>query len=148
VIKTLSLPELHSLAALAELVEAQPDLFVRWSKGPDDDAEERSRDHASGLELPGLAVNPLHPPRWWTLPIEDWLARQIRAYAHLAEDETQPHQRAWVLRGRIADRGPDNEPLVTDVVPVALLGEAVLREAADREPRSPREQDQDTSWRS
>jgi hypothetical protein len=143
-----ALPELGSLEELAALVEREPNLFVRWSTGPEEDAGERSRDHASGLELPGLAVNPLTPPRWWTLPVEDWLARQIRAYAHLGEDASQPHQCAWVLRGRITDRGPDNEPLVTEVTPVALLDQAVLHEAAEREPQSPREADQNTSWRS
>lgn len=148
--ETPELPEVRSLAALADLVErpGQPELFVRWSKGPENDAEERSRDHASGLTLPGLAVNPLTPPRWWDLPVEDWLARQIRAYAHLGEDESRPQQCAWVLTGQVTDRGPDNEPLVTDVTPVARLTGAVLREAAEREPRSPREEDQDTSWRS
>jgi hypothetical protein len=142
------LPELHDLGELADLVARHPDLFVRWSQGPEHDAGERSHDHASGLDLPGLAVNPLNPPGWWTLPVEDWLARQVRAYAHLAEDASQPHQCAWVLTGRVVDRGPDNEPLVADVVPLARLDEAMLQEAAEREPRSPRQQDQDTSWRS
>jgi hypothetical protein len=142
------LPVLRELAELAALLDRHPELFVRWSKGPEHDAGERSRDHASGLDLPGLAVNPLRPPGWWTLPVEDWLARQVRAYAHLGEDDSWPHERAWVLTGRIVDRGPDNEPVVTDVTPLAVLDGALLHEAAEREPRSPRRQDQDTSWRS
>jgi len=38
------------------------------------------------------------------------VARQVRAYAHLSDD--QPDHMAWVLTGRIAERGPDNEPLL------------------------------------
>jgi hypothetical protein len=136
------LPELDSLATLATVVTRRPGMFVRWSKGPSSDSTEQSRDHATGLDLPGLAVNPLDPPGWWRLPLEIWLARQIRAYAHLSED--QPDHLAWVLRGTIADRGPDNEPLVVDVEPIARLAPAVLREAEEREPRSDRDQDDDS----
>lgn len=140
------LPEVTSLAELARLAGERPGLFVRWSRGPEADADERSCDHASGLELPGLAVNPLTPPRWWTRPVEDWLARQVRAYAHLGEEEPEHH--AWVLTGQVVDRGPDNEPLVNRTRPVARLAPALLSEAARREPQSPRDQDQDTHWRS
>ena len=101
------------MADLAELVASHPGLYVRWSTGPDRDGDERSTDHATGLKLPGLAVNPLTPPTWWTLPLDVWVARQVRAYAHLSDD--QPDHFAWVLAGRIAERGPDNEPLVVDV---------------------------------
>lgn len=139
------MPEVASLAALSELVAERPRLFIRWSKGPDHDADERSTDYATGLTLPGLAVSPLAPPSWWTLPVDKWLARQVRAYAHLSDD--QPDNLAWVLAGRIAGRGPDNEPLVVDVEPVARLRMSVLHEAAAREPRSPRDGD-DGSWRS
>ena len=100
---------------------------MRWSKGPEHDADETSRDHASGLDLPGLAANPLGPPGWWTLPLGGWVARQITTYAHLGEDA--PDHVAWVLTGRVVDRGPDNEPLVADVLPVAPLSRAVLYEA-------------------
>lgn len=139
------LPEVASLTALSKLVVERPGLFVRWSKGPDHDGGERSTDYATGLTLPGLAVSPLTPPPWWTLPVDEWVARQVRAYAHLADD--QPDNLAWVLAGRIAGRGPDNEPLVVDVEPVARLRMSVLHEAAAREPRSPREGD-DSSCRS
>jgi hypothetical protein len=137
---------LRRLEELVELVEHGDELFVRWSEGPDADASERSCDAASGLGLPGLAVNPLRPPGWWTLPTRGWLARQVRAYAHLGEDG--PAEFAWVLTGRVVDRGPDNEPLVVDVGPVARLAPSLLQEAEDDEPRSPRPQDDDTSWRS
>jgi len=54
--------EITSLDELTDLVCSRPRLFVRWSKGPDSDGSETSRDRASGLELPGLAVNPREPP--------------------------------------------------------------------------------------
>jgi hypothetical protein len=131
---------LEDLADLVErLTDRHTDVFVRWSTGPNDDAEERSVDHASGLELPGLSVNTLTPPGWWTLPAEEWVARQVRAYAHLGDAE--PDNYAWVLCGRVTDRGPDNEPLVVDVTPIARLAPALLGAAADREPQSPRPQD-------
>jgi hypothetical protein len=63
----------------------------------------------------------------------------VRVYAHLSDD--QPDHIAWVLTGRIAERGPDNEPLLVDVQPIARLQASVLREAADNEPRSPRDDD-------
>jgi hypothetical protein len=44
------------------------------------------------------------------IAVEVWVARQVRAYAHLSDD--QPDHMAWVLTGRIAERGPDNEPLL------------------------------------
>lgn len=133
----------ETLQDLAELVDEltgrRTDVFVRWSTGPDDDAEERSVDHASGLELPGLSVTTLTPPGWWSRPTEDWVARQVRAYAHLGDAE--PDSYAWVLCGRTVDRGPDNEPLVVDVTALARLAPAVLKAAADQEPESPRPED-------
>ena len=138
------LDEIDSLVKLAALVSGRPGLHVRWSRGPEDDAAERSRDHASGLELPGLAANPLDPPSWWTLPADAWVARQVTAYDHLGQD--QPDHFAWVLAGRVADRGPDNEPLVVDITPVARLAPSVLDEAAERAPRSDRPSDGD-AWK-
>jgi hypothetical protein len=140
------LPEVTDLRGLARLVARYPALYVRWSRGPGSDAGEGSRDHASGLDMPGLAVNPLTPPTWWTRPVEEWAARQITAYDHLGKD--QPDHIAWVLTGRVVERGPDNEPLVVDVRPVARLTPDLLAEAAAGEPRSDRQEDDDTSWRS
>jgi hypothetical protein len=131
------------LQDLADLVRARRGLFVRWSKGPDADRNEVSCDHASGLELPGLAVNPLDPPGWWTRPIDEWVARQVTAYDHLGAD--QPDHCAWVLTGREVDRGPDNEPLVIAVEPIARLAPEVLQQATRRAPASSRSVDS-TSW--
>lgn len=144
--QTATFPELRSLDELADLVRARTGLFVRWSKGPDSDRGETSRDHASGLDMPGLAVSPLDPPSWWTRPVDEWVARQITAYDHLGAD--QPDHLAWVLTGRIVERGPDNEPLVADVEPVARIAPRLLRQATERAPASPRDEDDETSWRS
>ena len=136
------LAEVNTLREVAALVAQRPGMYVRWSKGPEDDADERSRDHASGLDLPGLAANPLDPPRWWTLPVEAWVARQVTTYDHLGADQDLV---AWVLTGRTVDRGPDNEPLLVDVRPVARLAGRVLEEAAEARPRSARPQDDDAA---
>jgi len=121
------LPELAGLGELAALVASRAGLHVRYSAGPEADAGEASVDGESGLELPGLSVNPLDPEPWWTRPLEDWLARQLCQYRHLAERD--PDRVAWVLRGRVAERGPDCEPLLADPEPVARLGDALLDEA-------------------
>jgi hypothetical protein len=118
------------LAQLAAVVRACPGLHVRYSAGPDDDMSRHSIDTESGLELPGLSVNPLDPEAWWTRPLEDWLARQLSQYRHLAEKE--PERIAWILRGEECGRGPDCEPLLRDVDPVAVLDEELLEEARER----------------
>ncbi len=121
------LPEVSDLTELATLVRADTGLYVRYSEGPEQDAHGRSVDSESGLTLPGLSVNPLAPTSWWTRPLSDWLARQLCQYRQLAEKE--PERYAWILRGRVVARGPDNEPLLVDVEPVARLSEGLLREA-------------------
>lgn len=118
------------LAQLAALVRACPGLHLRYSNGPDDDARRTSVDTESGLELPGLSVNPLDAERWWTRSLEDWLARQLSQYRHLAEKD--PDRIAWILRGTVCGRGPDCEPLLDNVEPVAVLSESLLDEARDR----------------
>ncbi|WP_309065703.1 DUF6098 family protein [Microbacterium sp.] len=124
------LPLMKSLDQLAALVRAESGLHVRYSEGPEHDATESSIDTESGLELPGLSVNPLDPEPWWTRPLEDWLARQLCQYRHLAEKN--PDRYAWVLRGTLAGRGPDCEPLLSDVEAVADLSEVLLEEAQER----------------
>jgi uncharacterized protein DUF6098 len=121
------LAEVSTLTELADLVAARSPLYVRYSEGPDGDARGRSLDFESGLTLPGLSVNPLSPEGWWTRPLSDWLARQLCQYEYLAKKE--PERYAWALRGRVVARGPDNEPLLVDVEPVARLSDSLLREA-------------------
>ena len=120
-------PVVDSLHELCDLVD--DDAFVRFSKGPQDDRGANSRDYESGLELPGLSVNPLKPEQWWTRPLEEYLARQICNYAHIKE-ESDDERRAWILTGDVVSRGPDNEPLVgRNFTPVAMLSDAVIEEA-------------------
>jgi hypothetical protein len=126
---TTALPELHSLAELARHVT--PDAHLRFSLGPDDDRGRCSRDYESGLDLSGLSVNPLTPQPWWRRPVEDWLARQVCAYVHPME-EADDGRRPWVLRGEVVARGPDNEPLIADFEPVAVLSDALVAEAKER----------------
>jgi hypothetical protein len=118
---------LSSLTELEALVREQPGLHVRYSKGPEHDRAEASIDTESGLQLPGLSVNPLDPEPWWTRPLGDWLARQVCQYEDLAAKN--PDRYAWVLRGREVGRGPDCEPLLADVEPIALLQESLLEDA-------------------
>src|SRR5687767_1580414 len=121
------IPVVDSLEHLCDLVAE--DAFVRYSKGPDDDRRSDSRDYESGLDLPGLSVNPIQPEDWWTRPLEEYLARQICNYAHI-QDQADDQRRAWILTGDVVSRGPDNEPLVgRDFTPVAWLSDTVIDEA-------------------
>ena len=127
----MDIPTYDSLAELAELTKRSEALFVRYSRGPDRDGERTSSDYESGLELPGLSVTPLTPASWWKRPLEDWLSRQVRSYAHLKED-SDDDRCAWALEGTVVERGPDNEPLLDHWRPVAFLSESLLREAHQR----------------
>lgn len=120
-------PLIRSLAELEALLEEDADLYVRYSEGYDADRTGGSIDTESGLELPGLSVNPLQPEPWWTRPPADWLARQLCQYKQL--QDKNPDRFAWVLRGQCAGRGPDCEPLMVQVVPVARLAPPLLAEA-------------------
>jgi hypothetical protein len=120
------LPVLDTLDELCSQIS--PEAFVRFSRGPVDDAGSGSRDYESGLQLPGLSVNPLHPEPWWERPLQEWLARQICNYVHIQE-ESDDDRRAWVLTGEVVARGPDNEPLVTQYTPVAWLSDTLIKQA-------------------
>ncbi|MGX5695784.1 DUF6098 family protein, partial [Agromyces soli] len=124
------LPVIEQLDELVGLVRERRGLCVRYSEGPEADAGRGSIDTESGLELPGLSVNPLDAEEWWTRPLDDWLARQLCDYRHLSR--RNPDRYAWVLLGRFVGRGPDCEPLLADPVPVARLGERLLEEAEAR----------------
>jgi hypothetical protein len=129
------LPTVADLAELARLSAAgEGDLYVRWSRGPrvdlgTGDAPESSRDGLTGIALPGLSANSLRREPWWgdrSVPL--WLARRLYDYGHL-RDLRGPGVRPWLLRGRETARGPDNEPLVVDVEPLAWVADTVLTEA-------------------
>jgi hypothetical protein len=120
------LPTFSTLDELVRLAKRSRPLFVRYSKGPDEDRGRRSLDYESQLELPGLSVNPLLPEPWWTRPLEHWMARQLCAYAHLGDHQGKI---PWVLTGEVVARGPDNEPLLGRFDPIAYLSESVVAEA-------------------
>jgi hypothetical protein len=125
------LPTYTSLQQLVVLIERGEPVFVRWSRGPQVDLKDNraSKDKLTGTELPGLSANPLRKEEWWQdRPTLLWVARRLYDYSHLREgvaDEVQP----WVLTGEETSRGPDNEPLVRNVRPVAWIAESVIAEA-------------------
>jgi hypothetical protein len=120
---------LHSLNELAELVDDRDDLYVRWSRGPHADQAERSRDELTGVELPGLSASALSLEPWWDGRSRLlWVARRLYDYRHLQAQRRNVC--AWVLQGRECGRGPDNEPLVALLRPVAWVGGEVVNEAA------------------
>jgi hypothetical protein len=121
------LPTVGSLDDLAALVAEQPDVCVRYSKGPAADSARRSVDYESGLELPGLSAVPLRPEAWWTLDPRDWIARQLCHYVHLKDESDD--RRPWLIAGDVAGRGPDREPLLERWTAVAWLSEALIDEA-------------------
>jgi hypothetical protein len=111
-----ALAVVDDLDDLVHLVEVTPDLYVRWSRGPDFDLETTSVDHLTGVELPGLSANPLAVEPWWgDRPARIWVE--------------QPGVAPWLLVGEEVARGPDNEPVVRCHRPVARLGAGVIGEA-------------------
>jgi hypothetical protein len=135
------LPDVHDLSELAELIGREPRLYVRWSQGPQADlADPASRDELTGVPLPGLSASPLAVEEWWgDRPLRLWAARRIYDYSHLRADKG-PDVRPWLLVGREAGRGPDNEPLVCDARPVAWVDEKVIEQATDEITR------EDSAW--
>jgi hypothetical protein len=123
---------LPTITDLAELVGyLGDDVYVRWSKGPDADAASASRDSLTGVELPGLSASPLRIEPWWgERSRELWVARRLFDYRHL-RDLRGPDVRAWVLRGELVGRGPDNEPLVRCLEPLAWVADTALEECID-----------------
>jgi Family of unknown function (DUF6098) len=126
---TPAMPALATLGDLTELASERPRLFVRWSRGPEADAAGASSDDLTGTRLPGLSANPLAVEPWWgDRPLRLWIARRLYDYSHL-EHEKGPGVRPWVFEGEERGRGPDNEPLVRCLEPVAWIAEEVITEA-------------------
>lgn len=119
------LPTLNRLHELTLLVRRRAGVHLRYSPGPEADTAHASTDHESGLVMPGLSANPLGPPAWWTLPVEDWVARRVCQYMRELYEGARP----WVLTGREVDFGPDNEPLLVNVQPIAWLSDELVAEA-------------------
>jgi hypothetical protein len=136
-----SLPVLRTLAEVADLVERDRDLYVRWSHGPTVDKDSgASKDALTGVHMAGLSANPLDVEPWWEdRPVELWVARRLYDYSHLPREKS-PDVRPWILRGRVEGRGPDNEPLIRDVKPLGWIDEPVIDEAEAAIAR------QDTPW--
>lgn len=102
------LPTIHSLDELAALIDYREDLYLRWSRGPDADRDEESRDALTGTPLPGLSVNTLAVEPWWgDRSLTLWAARRIYDYQHL-EGRRPGDYRAWVLKS--VDAGPTTSP--------------------------------------
>jgi hypothetical protein len=120
--------ELHDLDELVKLVNLDVPVYLRYSPGPQADTQHPSVDHESGLPMPGHSANPLTPPRWWGLPVADWVARRVCQY----EREIAEGARPWVLTGDIVDHGPDNEPLLVNVSPIAWLSPQLVEQARHR----------------
>jgi hypothetical protein len=112
---------------LVKLVQELPDLYVRYSKGPSHDGPNgTSRDYESGVDMPGLSVTTIVPEPWWPKDPADWVARRLCKYEELGtEEERFP----WLLTGQIVGYGPDHEPLVCEVTPIARVGEKALERA-------------------
>jgi hypothetical protein len=115
-----------SLAEVVELVDAYGTLFLRYSKGPEADRTGPSRDYEADVKMPGLSVTVVSPEPWWRRPVEDWVARRLCKYAELGEEEDRF---PWLLTGCVVGNGPDHEPLVNEVQPVARVATAALEEA-------------------
>ena len=123
------LPVLQTLEELADLVSERHDLYVRWSQGPHRDRRGTSLDELSGVPLPGLSASALGVEPWWgDRDRTVWAARRIYDYAHLPV-RRRGHIRPWVLEGHLCGRGPDNEPLVDTVRPIAWLGDSLIDDA-------------------
>jgi hypothetical protein len=124
------LPTFTSLDELARLVTGRRGLYVRWSRGPHVDLSDvSSTDELTGVKLPGLSASPLDVEDWWgERPVDIWVARRLYDYCHLPQVRKAP-TRPWILHGAESARGPDNEPLVTDVQPLGWIAEQVITEA-------------------
>lgn len=103
---------------------------MRWSRGPQRDLPRTSStDDLTGIELPGLSASPLDLEGWWgERPVRVWVARRLYDYCHLPHVK-DARTRPWVLHGSETARGPDNEPLVTDIEPLGWIADQVITDA-------------------
>ncbi|MFJ5135978.1 DUF6098 family protein [Streptomyces sp. NPDC088707] len=115
-----AMPQVGSLDELTGLIAGRTGVYVRWSLGPAADLPSvSSRDDLTGIAMPGLSASALDVEPWWgERPLRLWIARRLYDYAHLPAAKDR-RVRPWLLHGTQIGRGPDNEPLLTDVVPVA-----------------------------
>jgi hypothetical protein len=127
--ETRELPVIQTFAELVELVTARDDVLLRYSKGPWYDAHAGpSRDYEADVDLPGLSATTVSPEPWWPRPPGDWIARRVCKYAELGEDTDRY---PWLLTGEVAGWGPDHEPVVVNVRPLARISQEALTQARD-----------------
>jgi hypothetical protein len=120
-------PMLEDLDVLVRYVQDHDGVMLRYSKGPRVDAEGGpSRDYEADVDLPGLSATTVEPEPWWPRPPEDWIARRVCKYAELGEAEGRY---PWLLTGDVAGYGPDHEPLVIRVRPLARISAKALDQA-------------------
>lgn len=118
---------LRSLIEIVQLVEDRDEVvYVRYSRGPEVDAGQVSRDFEAEVDLPGLSVSTVTPPSWWTRSTVDWVARRLCKYLDLGRERDN---RPWLLVGREVGTGPDHEPLVIDPTSLGWVSEAAVDEA-------------------
>lgn len=122
------LPRIAHLDELVDLMADNDGLYLRWSRGPEADAERVSKDELTGVELPGLSASPLAVEPWWgDRGLRLWAARRLYDYQHLRE--RRRNAQPWALRGDEVGRGPDNEPLVRCREALAWIDQRVVEEA-------------------
>jgi hypothetical protein len=122
-----NLPVVDDLDDVVQLVTDRPSIFVRYSRGPAaDNRDGPSRDYEADVDMPGLSVTTVAPEPWWPRSPRHWVARRLCQYDQLGDQEGRF---AWLLTGRVVGWGPDHEPLVVDVEPIARVGPHALREA-------------------
>ncbi|RMI33245.1 DUF6098 family protein [Nocardia stercoris] len=119
-----SVPLVAGLDELTELVVHRP-VYLRYSEYPAE-AEQRSTDLESGVELPGLSVTTLAPEPRWPRPAREWVARRLCTYADLGAGNGR---RPWLLAGQEVARGPDHDPVITDAWVIAVVDDAVVAAA-------------------
>src|SRR4051794_24873903 len=118
---------LRSLAEVVDVVRAHDAMYLRYSEGPEEDLSGgSSRDYEADVDLPGLSVTVATPEPWWPRPVEDWVARRLCKYAELG---AAAGRFPWLLTGRAVGNGPDHEPLVDEVQPIARVADTAVREA-------------------
>lgn len=122
------LVSITTLGELVTLTASTHGIYLRYSAGPAVDAADcRTRDDATGVDMPGLAVTPLSAELWWPRAPEEWIARRLHSCCELGE---QSGRFPWLLTGTVIGHSLDLEPLVAQFHPLARLDLSVLDEAA------------------
>lgn len=105
-----------TLEQVKAIIAAGP-VFVRWSHGPDQDRSDgwQSKNHQTGAFESGMSVN--------DFPAD---GSDYDIYTRLAEYRHIGHPVCYLCRGEVVGTGSDGEPCLTDVVPVAIVDDALI----------------------